>query len=129
MLRSDVEINFQAERAAIFQSRHISEQDLLTARKAYENLEAKLTDEAAPFQDLFERNVGEVDTVLKADHLTMVTSFALGDDSMRFAPAVDLISFFVLRHDREEAQHHYAMGFRVPETAIPDDGRLLLELA
>ena len=37
-MRSEVEIKIQAERAATFQPRRISEQNLLTARKALETL-------------------------------------------------------------------------------------------
>ena len=75
-MRSELEVKIQAERAATFQPRRVCGQDLLTVQKAYETLENNtLTDQAAPSQRFVARKVNEIETVFKAELLTMVTGF------------------------------------------------------
>ena len=73
-VRNDIETRENAQRSATFQVTRISDQDFISARRAFERGHHSLEEEVAPSKPYFERLIAQMSTCYESEDLTTVTT-------------------------------------------------------
>ena len=73
-VHNDIETRGNAQRSATFQVTKISDQDFISARRAFERGHHSLEEKVAPSKPYFERLIAQMSTCFESEDLTTVTT-------------------------------------------------------